>query len=90
VLVHLKDLYSLVRGHTEEKDRIPDNEIIRFCAQEARALANLRPLAQPLPAKVRPLSRTLAISVTPQPRWPWCPPPGRPSRPTRPGAWPTC
>jgi hypothetical protein len=54
-------------------------------AQKARVLANPRPLAQPLPAKVRPLSRTLAISLTPRPRWPWCPPPGRPSRPTRPG-----
>ena len=46
ILVHMKELYAKIRGRLEEKDKITDSEVIKFCAQEAskaRALANPRP-----------------------------------------------
>ena len=46
ILVHMKELYAKILGRLEEKDKITDSEVIKFCAQEAskaRALANPRP-----------------------------------------------
>ena len=46
ILVHMKELYAKIRGRLEEKDKISDSEVIKFCAQEAskaRAMANPRP-----------------------------------------------
>ena len=43
ILVHMKELYAKIRGRLDEKDKISDSEVIKFCAQEAskaRALAN--------------------------------------------------
>lgn len=57
----MKDLYAVIRGRQEDKDKIPDSEVIKFCAQEAtkaRAAANPRPTpalpAGPMLTKVQP------------------------------------
>ena len=42
VLVHMKELFALVKGR-EDRDRITDGEVVKFCALEAskaRAAAN--------------------------------------------------
>ena len=65
ILVHMKELYAKIRGRLEEKDKITDSEVIKFCAQEAskaRAMANPRPNTVQPGNKVRRLHCALATS----------------------------
>ena len=63
ILVHLRDMYAVIKNKEAEKDKISDTEVLRFCNSETarlRALANPKP--NPVPQK--PVQQTSSSTVT--------------------------
>jgi len=63
ILVHLRDMYAVIKNREADKDKITDTEVLRFCNSETarlRALANPKP--NPVPQK--PVQQTSSSSVT--------------------------
>ena len=49
IFVHLKEMYAAIKNRTEEKDKITEAEVTKFCNSET---ARLRALANPKPPAV--------------------------------------
>jgi len=65
IFAHLKEMYAAIKNRTEDKDKITEAEVVRFCNSETtrlRALANPKTLVSTVASTINPTLTTKTTS----------------------------